>query len=559
MTKGETMFIPSPRKKNPLDKPCGTKSDPRPTLSKLAFGLLFFGLLCLVSSSMQGSDPIISAMPQTVIAVGTNSAVQLVSFHPGGARTATDISDFYNGTCNGSLCTTSNGTCSCYQNRWNQYGKPIIVSDDGSRGADKNGVYGAQCDTNVLKNILVEALTLGLSFEHLDSGDCQHCKNIKSCSDPISVSYKEEHGAVVCSSSSCSFPQHSIDCLSVLQPYAAQQYQLTASGHLAISGTQLVWVDSNGSHPFQLVGFSDYGAIAARNPNTKIGTPLVNYTTYLNKLASYNINFTRIFLVDPWSNNYKAWFPFNTVTGTTKYDLTQENVDFITSVYNFVTYAATKGIVVEITIFDQCGIDDSDAWPYNPYRYDSSSQQNPIQNNINGYFSGYSDLVSIGTQAIACIHSDLIGWVASAVSGCGNVILEIMNEPGTTNAANFHSWVAARIRQLVPPVTSFLAVSHGTNCTINLSWNNPSLSTFTDTLIVYSTSGYPATINDGIEVTDGINTPGSHDSYIFSCLDGERTYYFSAFAHDSCGHYSARAKASATPICGASPSPSPQL
>lgn len=476
-----------------------------PGFGKLAMGLLGLGLLYLVASSMQGSDPVISAMPQTTHSVGNLSKVQIVSFHPADARNEADILYKYSNT--------------GYAHRWNQYGKPIIVSDDGNN----QGSDSAQCKTTTLSKILLESMALGLSFEHVDSATCSKCNWGTSCpaapNDHISVTDREEHGHSV-----TTFPAHSIDCLQLLSGYGQAQYYLNTSGHLTVSGTQLKWADNSGSHPFQLVGFSDVGAISA---NT-----LINPQTFLNTLASYHINFTRVFVVDPWSNNYNATFPF---AKPNQYNLSQKNQNYFDRLHNFVTYAASKGIVVQISVFDQCGFENpSDVWNANPY---NAANNNDANNN----FQNYTDFVTIGACDAACLHSSFISWVLSAIAGSGNVILEIINEPGTTNTLNFHSWVADRIRQPIPPVTGFNA-TYGPGLQISLEWTNPCVSYFTGTTICVSTTGYP-TSPGGTELAELPNTPGSQDSYIHTGLTRGVTYYYAAFAHDSSYNYSSRATA----------------
>ena len=87
--------------------------------------------------------------------------------------------------------------------------------------------------------------------------------------------------------------------------------------------------------------------------------------------------------------------------------------------------------------------------------------------------------------------------------------------------------------------TSFTAVA--TNNAVSLTWINPVEADFDFTMIRRSTTAYPTNVSDGTQVATGIIATSQADS---SLSDG--TYYYSIFARDTNGNWSAAANASAT-------------
>ncbi|MDO8588331.1 MAG: NBR1-Ig-like domain-containing protein, partial [Armatimonadota bacterium] len=80
------------------------------------------------------------------------------------------------------------------------------------------------------------------------------------------------------------------------------------------------------------------------------------------------------------------------------------------------------------------------------------------------------------------------------------------------------------------PVTSFTATSGDTQNVLN--WTNPTDPDFIGTIIVFKTTGYPLTWQDGTALGDFFNTPGSSQSYTHTGLTNGVTHYYSAFSHD---------------------------
>ena len=294
---------------------------------------------------------------------------------------------------------------------YGSYGKPILISDDGCSWSKNypDNMHAA----------LDRALARGGHFEHLDPD----------------ITAREELGLPV--NGIGDFTARSIQHLQYLSQHSQS---LSYPGTLTRSGNKLYW---NGLE-IHLVAFSDYGAVA---------TDLVNIQGYLDVLASYNVNFTRIFALDRWSNQGCNYTPFRVVTGGqppcrgSKFDITQPNDSaYFTRLRQFVTYAAQKGIVVQYCIFDRCGLQNGDQWrwPANPYN---------VANNINTRFtleSGYSypQAFTQTTGDVAVLHTAYLNKIAQTIGDCGNVVYEIMNEPigSFPNIPGFHSWVADTLR-----------------------------------------------------------------------------------------------------------------
>ncbi len=91
----------------------------------------------------------------------------------------------------------------------------------------------------------------------------------------------------------------------------------------------------------------------------------------------------------------------------------------------------------------------------------------------------------------------------------------------------------------------FQAISR--NQAIDLVWTNPADRDTGGVVIRFSTSTYPTSPQDGQEIGNFPGGPGQSGMQTHSNLTNGVTYFYSAFAYDRCGNYSARATASARP------------
>ncbi len=80
-------------------------------------------------------------------------------------------------------------------------------------------------------------------------------------------------------------------------------------------------------------------------------------------------------------------------------------------------------------------------------------------------------------------------------------------------------------------ITNLTARATGPH-SVGLSWDNPA-EEYAGTVIVRSTTGYPASVSDGITIFHGIGTACKD-----TLLAANATYYYAAFAYNSAGRYS---------------------
>lgn len=94
------------------------------------------------------------------------------------------------------------------------------------------------------------------------------------------------------------------------------------------------------------------------------------------------------------------------------------------------------------------------------------------------------------------------------------------------------------------PVSGLSAV--GGDNRVTLTWTNPADADYLATSVRASTSGFPASAVSGREVCVRPASPGASDSFTDYPLPASTIVYYSAFAQDSSGNWSAAAQASAT-------------
>lgn len=78
--------------------------------------------------------------------------------------------------------------------------------------------------------------------------------------------------------------------------------------------------------------------------------------------------------------------------------------------------------------------------------------------------------------------------------------------------------------------------------TVTLTWNNPSSTDFTGTMVRYSTGGFPKK-STGTLAADVAGAPSGTSSTTVTGLSNGTTYYFSLFSHNAVPQYGAAAKA----------------
>ena len=177
----------------------------------------------------------------------------------------------------------------------------------------------------------------------------------------------------------------------------------------------------------RLLSYGDFGMVAEKN---------FNYVDFLDEVSLSGVNMTRVWVNYHWA---KSLSPFNRVNKQgevdskgKQYDLGNFNQEYFGRLKSFVEYAESKGVVVQVTLFNGSELNNkTNAWPLSPY--------NP-KNNVN---FDKLDADDFGTNSqLWELHKDLIDKTAETLKDQRNVIYEIMNEPAShfvdKNTAAFH-------------------------------------------------------------------------------------------------------------------------
>jgi len=293
------------------------------------------------------------------------------------------------------------------------YGKPIILSDDGYAASDVPAVL----------SFIEAAAAAGEHYEHFDAhigedppagGGAMACNRIDSLDD---------------------FPESSRTIMAALGQHASR---LAPGGTLTVSGRELYW---NGQ-PVTLMGSDWMGALAGLN---------FDINGYLDILASYQVNLVRVWCIEQWTgtcmgNDFNnGILPFVGTYG--QWDLSRLNDAYFTRLRQFVQAAWDRGIVVQLTLFDRCGLvknNERGTWLDSPYN---------LANNMNGFLptpaGKYPAFTGLDGTQIGAVNRAFTQRVVNEVKNYGNVIYEIMNEPHHyfSNQTEWHQWVADIIHE----------------------------------------------------------------------------------------------------------------
>ena len=163
-----------------------------------------------------------------------------------------------------------------------------------------------------------------------------------------------------------------------------------------------------------------------------------NYVQYLNVLATYGLNYTRIYMgayfetVDyfvkdnplgprngrhclPWARSTVKGYSL----GGNKFDLETWNTPYFDRLKDFLTEAGHRGIVVEICFFN-CMY--PDMWPHMPLYHANNIQEVGT--------CDYFDVQTLKDQNLVLHQEAYVRKITQEVNGFDNVILEICDEPG---------------------------------------------------------------------------------------------------------------------------------
>jgi hypothetical protein len=176
-----------------------------------------------------------------------------------------------------------------------------------------------------------------------------------------------------------------------------------------------------------------------------------DFTRYLDALAKYGLNYTRIYpgylfepmgkflpgntlgakpahLLLPWGRSSQPGY----LLSGNKFDLDQWNPDYFLRLKNFIEEAGRRGIVVEICLFNG---QYSDTWPLSPLYY---------ENNIQGVGRvGFRDTQTLKDAQLVEREAAYVRKIVQEVNPYDNVILEVCDEPALfTPVDEAGPWVA---------------------------------------------------------------------------------------------------------------------
>ena len=145
-------------------------------------------------------------------------------------------------------------------------------------------------------------------------------------------------------------------------------------------------------------------------------TDLEQFKQYIDVLASNRINYIRLWLI----SNFWGQIPYKK-RADSKYDLTQFNDELFNLTKKAISYANSKGIIVCLAIFDECGLKQGeDRWEKHPWN---------AKNNVNGFIKNSRDGVpDFFRQEYVKYHYMLVDKVMEEFGSLEGVIFEVMNE-----------------------------------------------------------------------------------------------------------------------------------
>ena len=215
------------------------------------------------------------------------------------------------------------------------------------------------------------------------------------------------------------------------------------------------------------------------------GVPGSGYRTRLDLMADYDINKVRIWLNTAWFGLIEhpyIIYPWKVVGG--KFDLNQWNDAYWTRLVDAIDYAATKNIIVEVSIFSVQGPKD--------YFKNTQKRQAYIRgyafrndNNIQGFGTPNSSQHFLpeffnlnykeGSQSLEVYQKDYVDKIFLELGGKNNVYFELMNEApalvefsngvcaGLKWEAEYAAWANAMV--------SYMKATHATSQLINAHTN----------------------------------------------------------------------------------------
>ncbi|MHB1458817.1 MAG: hypothetical protein ACYC0V_18050, partial [Armatimonadota bacterium] len=218
-----------------------------------------------------------------------------------------------------------------------------------------------------------------------------------------------------------------------------------------------------GNHHFKLVGYDWYDLLNNRQidenmdwrSNADKKRPL--YESFIDMLAENNANFTRCFVWDGWGNDLFCWkrvsTPEDPIKDGQRYarvDLSKFDDRFWKYARKALEYASKKGVIVEITLFDRCGVDSDSIgprrWSFHPLNPDNSLP-GTIGSELlpKGKERGIPYVYDLNNQKLKSIYEAYLTKWVTATKGLDNVIFELENEG--YSGYDFNNWAAKYLKQ----------------------------------------------------------------------------------------------------------------
>ena len=179
---------------------------------------------------------------------------------------------------------------------------------------------------------------------------------------------------------------------------------------LARDGEVLTWC----GEPVRLVGYGNYGIVAER---------AFDYRSFLDRMADeHGLNFLRVWGQYQWANDL---MPFLGTRGDR--DLVAEDPQFYSRLRDIAEYAAARGVVLQVTLFDSVQLEgshsDGTRWVNSPYR---------SANNRQGYLDDPTDF-NRGPRRQPpiwnAVNQPYIEAMVDTLCDLPNIVYEVMNEP----------------------------------------------------------------------------------------------------------------------------------
>ncbi|MHC4673240.1 MAG: hypothetical protein ACYTBZ_12195, partial [Planctomycetota bacterium] len=164
-----------------------------------------------------------------------------------------------------------------------------------------------------------------------------------------------------------------------------------------------------------------------------------DYTRWLNDLTEWGHNFFRGW---HWEDDYYSPWPYEKA-GNGKYNLNSYNPAYFDLLKTRIEQAANHNppFYLSIMLFEGWSIEDKggsrvpDPWPRHPYKL--SNNNNGINGDPNGNGEGV-ETHTLDIPAVTALQEDYIEHTIDELNGYDNIIWEIVNETGGTDAWQFH-------------------------------------------------------------------------------------------------------------------------